>query len=66
MTMFLTCSDLILNYTDNMVNVIESDYTIRKLLITDIKPHELNVVSDLYASLRGSYMPGQRYRHMLA
>ena len=31
------------------------------LLITDIKPHEINVESDVYAPSRGPNIPDQRY-----
>lgn len=35
-----------------------------ELLITDIKSHELNMESDVYAPLRAPNTPCQTYRHI--
>ena len=48
-----------------MVNA-ESLSELWELLITDIKPHELNLESDVYAPSRGPNIPYQRYKGMLA
>ena len=48
-----------------MVNA-KSMIDLWELLITDYKPHELNVESDVYAPLRGSNIHCQRYEGMLA
>lgn len=37
MTKSITCWDKVLNYTDNMVNAVQPDWTVRDLLITDMK-----------------------------
>ena len=37
-----------------------------ELLITDKKPHELNVEFDVYAPSRGPNIPCERYKGMLA
>ena len=43
-----------------MVNKMEFEWTIRDLIITDIKPQKPNVESDIYASTRGPNITCQK------
>ena len=57
-TKLITWSDLILNYIGNMVIAIKSDQ-IREQLKTNLKPHKLNVESDVQALSRGPNIPAR-------
>ena len=52
-----------MNDTDNMVN--KKDTKLRKLLITDIKPCELKVESDVYTNRENPKIPCLGYKGII-